>query len=417
MNGFSILVWLTMAQLPAVEVATLAGDQHQGTLVSFASDAVVVKTESKSISIPVGELLLIRSTRTPAKPATDSQIEIRLVDNTRIRVNSVASSGTVVTAVHSRLGELRFPAATVASIRLAPADLKIDSEWIQLVDRTLKKDVVAVRKGDVLDHLDGVIGTLNDSTLQFQLDGDDIPIKREKVFGLIYSKRESTAKKAIAQLELTTGDRLAVRQIALNGTIWKTKLVSGMDVEISSELFQSLDYSLGKVTYLSDLEPRTVKHVPFHEIPLSFAVNEYRRDMDFDGNRISLFDKPNQRTSYAKGLAIHSRNLLKYRLGGEYRRFQAIMGIGAEIPNGEVDVVIKGDNRILFEGTVKAMETDDKASSHRAISQMLDLDVAGVVEFEIDVDWGHDRLNSEGQTIKANDIGDRLYLANARVIK
>ena len=402
MNGFFLLVWLAMAQMPSVQVATLTGEQHQGTLEAFSANSIIVKTDTQSVSIPIGEVLLIRSMQQPAALANEAPIEVRLVDNSRLRVKSFNSSGTTATVVHPQLGELRFPLATVSSVRLAPSDAKVDAEWMQMIERTIKKDAVAVRKGDVLDHLDGVIGSLNDATMQFQMDGDDIAIKRDKLFGLIYSKRESSAKKAIAQLDLVPGDRFAVKQIGWNGTVWKVRLVSGLELEVSPQLFQSLDYSFGKVTYLSDLEPRTVEHTPFHDIKGISPVLVYRRDMNFDGSRISLGDK-----TYTKGLAIHSQTQLKYRLGGEYRRFQAIMGIGNEVPNGDVDVVMKGDGKILFKAEVKSHESGDKGATQRAMPQPLDIDVTGIVEFEIFVGYGSDK----------RDIGDRLYLANARAVK
>jgi hypothetical protein len=402
MNGFSLLIWAALTQMPSVQVTTLAGDQYQGPMESFQAESVILKSDAKTVSIPIGDLLLIRSLAAPSSPVNGTSIEIRLIDNSRLRVKSIVASGSTATVNHMQLGELKLSTSIVSSVRLAPADSNVDSQWTQLIERTIKKDLVAVRKGDVLDHLDGVIGSLSETTLQFQLDGDDIPIKRERVFGLIFSKRESTAKKAIAQLELVTGDLLAVKQIGWNGTIWKLKTVSGLDLDVTAEMFQSLDYSLGKFTYLSDIEPRSVKHVPFFDIQSSFAVNEYRRDRNFDGGPISLNKK-----IYPKGLAIHSQTLLKYRLGGEYRRFQAIMGIGDEVPNGDVDVVFKGDNKPLFKTSVKAITAGDNGTVQRTLPLPLDLDVTGVVEFEIFVDFGSDM----------RDIGDRLYLANARAVK
>jgi hypothetical protein len=417
MYGIPLLICLLAASTPQVQVTTLSGDRQHGALEAVSATSVTLNAEGKSIVIPYPEVLVIRSTQVAPSTSNEPLIELKLVDNSRIRVQKLTSAGNLATIVHSQLGELKLPLSIVSSVRLAPADPKVDGEWTQLTERIIKKDLVAIRKGDVLDHLDGVIGGLGEATMQFQLEGDNIPIKREKVFGLIFSKRESSAKKATAQFALVTGDRLAVKQIDWNGTIWKAKLASGLDLEIPADLFQALDCSLGKVTYLSDLEPRSVKFTPFFAHQNLSSVYEYRRDKDFEGNPITLFERPSQRVSYEKGLAIHSRNVMKYRLGNEYRRFQSIMGIGAEVPNGEVDIVIKGDQRVLFEGTVKALEADEKGNVHRVAAQKLDLDVTGVVELEILVDWGRDTMNREGKPIRANDIGDRLYLANARVIK
>ena len=97
---------------------------------------------------------------------------------------------------------------------------------------------------------------------------------------------------------------------------------------------------------------------------------------------------------------------MKYRLGGDYRRFQAAMGIGDEINRGNVNVIIKADEKIVFNGSVKVGENSTQ-SARRPSPQFLDIDVTGVVELEIVVDYGSDEI----------DIGDRLYLANARLVR
>ena len=102
--------------------------------------------------------------------------------------------------------------------------------------------------------------------------------------------------------------------------------------------------------------------------------------------------------SYQSGLAIHSRTRLQYRLGRKYRQFKAVMGIDDAIQSGlgSVNVVIRGDDRVLLEAIVEG----------GASAVPLDLDVTNVLDLESLVDFG-DGL----------DIGDHLDLANARVIK
>lgn len=402
MNGLCLLISLFLAEAPVVDVATLGGEQFQGQLDTISAESIVIKSEAKTQSIPVTEVLLIKSAGQSTSKEPEGAIEIRLVDGTRLRVTQLTATSKTATAQHPDLGELRIPVASLWSVRLNTSDSKVDADWKQVLDRPMKKDALVVRKGDVLDHLDGIIGSINDVTLQFQMDGDDRAIKREKAFGFVYSKRESTAKKAMAQVELASGDQLAVKQVTWDGGKWKSKLVSGLDVDIVPAHFKSIDFSLGKVMYLSDLEPRSVKLTPFFDIPISFPINEYRRDKNFDGSRISLGDK-----TYSKGLAIHSLTQMKYRLGGDYRRFQATMGIGDEVPVGDVDFVLKGDGKTLFQGAVRATEVDSKGIAQRCTPQPLDIDVTGVNELEIVVDYGSDQ----------RDIGDRLYLANARAIK
>ena len=63
---------------------------------------------------------------------------------------------------------------------------------------------------------------------------------------------------------------------------------------------------------------------------------------------------------------------------------------------GDVHVVISGDGKPLFEGDVRGSDEP----------RILDLDVAGIRDFEILVDFGGDL-----------DIADHLDLADAKVIK
>ena len=397
------LLLLLFSVTPPIEVSTLKGEQHVGSLERLSSDEAVLKTPTGELTIPAAELLAIRvPAGTTAPAATEAAMEIRLTDGSRLRASSFASTGTVAVIEHPQLGSLKLPMTVVQSVRFAAPDAKVDNAWNQLLDKSAKKDQVAVRKGDVLDHLDGVIGSLDEATVKFQLDGDEIPVKRERVFGLIYSRRENVSSKAVVAVDLASGDRLAGKGVSFDGAAWKVKLVSGAEVSVPMPLVQSVDFSLGKIAYLSNLEPREVKYTPYYDF-----VWEYRRDRMTHGLPISVGNK-----TYAKGLGIHSRTLLKYRIGGDYRRFQSVMGIDDSLRSGgDVDVVIKGDNRTLFKGPVSIYERTEKGAANSTEPRLmppikLDLDVTGVVELEIFVDYG-----------EKEDIGDCLDLADAKVVK
>ncbi|MEK6259579.1 MAG: NPCBM/NEW2 domain-containing protein [Planctomycetota bacterium] len=399
------LLVVCLAATPPIEVSTLKGEQYVGSLERLSSEEVVLKTPTGAMTIPGADLLSVRVPAGTTVPAiSETAIEIRLTDGTRLRASSFASTGTEAAIEHPQLGPLKLPVTVVQSVRFSAPDPKVDAAWNQLLDRTVKKDQVAVRKGDVLDHLDGVIGSLDEATVKFQLDGDEIPVKRERVFGLIYARRENLSSKAVAAVDLSSGDRLAAKAVSFDGEAWKVKLVSGAEVSLPMPLVQTVDFTLGKIAYLSNLEPREIKYTPFWE---NLHTWEYRRDRMTHGGPISVGNK-----TYAKGLGIHSRTLLKYRIGGNYRRFQTIMGIDDSLRNGgDVDVVIKGDGRTLFKGPVSIHERSEPGAANSTEPRLmqpikLDLDVTGIVELEILVDFG-----------ELTDVGDCLDLADAKVVK
>ncbi|HSG70030.1 MAG TPA: NPCBM/NEW2 domain-containing protein, partial [Planctomycetaceae bacterium] len=148
-----------------------------------------------------------------------------------------------------------------------------------------------------------------------------------------------------------------------------------------------VDFRPGRLVYLSEMKPRSEDYTPFFDV-----VWKIRNNQNFDGGAIRVGGK-----SYERGLCIHSRTLLSYRLAGEFRQFQAVMGIDELVgQKGHVRVTIKADARVLFEGDV----------SGGADPLPLDYDVAGVRDLEILVDFGEDL-----------DIADHLALADARLIK
>ena len=101
--------------------------------------------------------------------------------------------------------------------------------------------------------------------------------------------------------------------------------------------------------------------------------------------------------NFDKGLAIHSRSEIVYRLDGQFRRFVALAGIEpGHIPQGNVTLVIYGDNSQLFESTV--------AGTAEPIS--LDIDISNVQRLKILVDFGDDL-----------DIADHLILCDGKVTK
>ena len=86
-----------------------------------------------------------------------------------------------------------------------------------------------------------------------------------------------------------------------------------------------------------------------------------------------------------------------FRLSERYRRLQAIAGIDPELRlSGHVQLVILGDDRLLFESEV-----------HSEMEPMtLDMSISGVRRLKIIVDYG-DNL----------DVADHLFLCDCKVTK
>lgn len=373
---------------PPVELTTLAGRRVSGTLVELSSDHVTITEKGNAVRIPLAEALDVRTIRPkPVVPPDPRRPEVTLTDGTKLYWTGLKVGDRVVSIETPQLGKFTVPLTAVSSIRLASLDRQLSDAWKDLAAREVNQDLLVIAKGNVLDHLDGTVGAIDDKTIHFVLDGEERTAKREKLFGIVYARRNAEGSKPVCELSTTSGDLLKAQTVAWTNGQLKIGLLGGASLTLPAEQALALDFSSGKVRYLSQLEPREVKYTPFFD-----QVWTYCRDRPRDGGSLRLGNK-----EYARGLWIHSRTFLKYRLSGDYRRFQAVMGIDQAVaPLGNVHVVISGDGKTLLESDVRGSDPP----------QNLDLDVAGVRDLEILVDFGGDL-----------DIADHLDLADAKVIK
>lgn len=384
--GLILLLTSVAADGPQIEVSTLQGSAITGRLETLDGKQLTVRQDDRTQSMPTDGLLQLRlvdsGTVTAAGP-----IAVSLADGSKLRGGNLTVTAKAVNLQHPQLGPIAVPREQVRNLRLAADDPVVAAAWDQLVQRESKNDQIVIRKGDVLDHIDGVVGTIDDTSVKFLLDGEDVTVKRERVFGVVYAKRDAKPASRSIKVELAGDEFLFAGQVAFKDGQWELTWPGKELLRVPPAAIRGIDFSAGKVVYLSTIEPRDVEEVPYFLI-----MFPYQRDRSLEGQPLKVGQR-----SFTRGLAIHSKTRLRYRLGGEYRRFTAEAGIDPEISNADTLLKIIGDGKTLFEKDFTAVDPP----------QSLDIPVDGVVELEIVVDYGRDRL----------DIGDRIHLGDARVTK
>ena len=382
---FILLMGMVVA--PQVEVTTLDGERYSGQIERLDSETLTLGMGDDAHQIATAELMKVHVSNSGAPlPNAPQDAQIALVDGSLISCTAFHTRRRTLSLETAHLGKLAFRLKSLRHVRLAPIDANVEEQWNQLCGRQLKRDLLVIRKNNVLDHLDGTIGNVDDNIVRFLYDGEEIEVNRQKVFGLIYARDNAATSSPFCRVSLGSTDTLEVSQVEWDGNHLSAKLLAGPRVELPMKDVRVLDFSLGKVRYLSDMEPRDVEYTPFFDVTW-----KYRRDRNLDGEPLRVGNK-----EYARGLAIHSKTFLRYRLDGEYRRFRTVMGIDDAVQQGDVHVIISGDAKPLFESDVRR---DDRPRE-------LDLDVTGIRDLEILVDFGAHL-----------DISDHLDLADARVIK
>ncbi len=143
----------------------------------------------------------------------------------------------------------------------------------------------------------------------------------------------------------------------------------------------------GRRTYLSDLNPATVREEGMFGVVWPFA-----RDQAISGGLLRVAG-----ISYAKGISVHSAATLTWNLDAAYVRLRTQIGICDSVaPEGDCVGILAGDGRELWRARVRGGDP----------VRALDLDLSGVKVLTLTVETGEHL-----------DIGDHLVLADAQLVR
>ncbi len=373
--------------LPDAKIETLSGTTYTGQVEQIDDEFVQVKAAGKTQKIPTKDILSLTPTKEAKEVKTTSYI-ITLLDGTRFNGTEVTTAKREITLQSPSVGKVTLPLELVHHIQLKSSQGEISAAWDKLATSKSNQDRLITQKGNLLDHLSGVVGDISEKKIQFLLDDTEIPVSRKKVFGVIFARKDSKPLKPICELTLHNGEQLKLKSIKLTDKGLESILTSKVKVTIPVNQVKLFDFSLGKVKYLSQMKPRSTKFTSY----LGYEYS-YRNDKNDVGQSLKL-DK-----TYSRGLWIHSKTELTYRISRQYNTFHALIGIDRNLTNyrqGNVHVVIRGDDKVLFDQIVKG---EDKP-------KVLTLPVKNVLDLEILVDFG-----------QHGDFCDHLDMINAKVLK
>lgn len=397
--GATLVLAILWGAGPGVEVQRLSGEPVQGNLVSLDNQQAVVQTAAGPVAIALSQMagVTLKSAAggpTVPKPA----VWVELVDGCRIAAANVTlTAGKLGVILEPATAPLEMPASLARWIRFQPETEALAGAWQKLLHADLRADLLVTQKGEVLDFYQGIVRAVGEQLVDFVLEGERIPVKRAKLYGLVFHHPSGQAPAEPVGIAIEWGgSRWPLRSIRLEGETLHWTTPGGVSVSRTARSVQRIDFSFGKIVYLSDLTPDSAQWTPYIdlgvELPARAALFGPRADRSLSGGPLELGGKV-----YRKGLAIHSRTELVYRLSEPFARFSAVAGIDDRVrPRGHVRLVIRGDQKVLFDGAIAGGEPP----------RALDLDLRGVRRLTILVDFGEDQ-----------DLADHLDLCDARLVK
>lgn len=406
-----------------VRVMLLDGRIQQGQLVSLSAENVVLTdSEGATSSLPIADVMQVLVTASgeqPEKQPSSDELQLVLRDGSSVPISQAEATADDVTATAAGLGDLKLGRAFVRAVRLQPLKDEWQPQWNAFLERRNEKDllIVAKRDGSGLDFLAGIVSSIGAEEVPFLLDGDQIPVPRSRVFGVLFAAAESTADAVAgsAVLSLTDGSTLGVSAVSMNEQQLQVTTTWGQTLQIVADRLSEIDFSSGRLHYLSDLEPLSERYYgldpPGLEWGSLFAADQETRTGLSAQWRMSRDRFPNNGRPpltlrgrvFRKGVCIFPRASIDYALDGRYSRFTAVVGVDDDVafnqqkgqPVTVVELRIEADGKPVFQKLVQALDEPIE----------LDLPMSGVTTLTVIVDFGD-----------GHSTCDYLDLADARLI-
>lgn len=393
----TMLLALILTGSPEFEVQPLEGQRLTGRIVGLDAKQLTLALSAGRVSLETDKVAFLAAKQKPGAPRPEPAVWVDLVEGSVLTAEEyTARDGhALITLIGGEV--LDLTTREIASVRFQAGPETMAAEWSRIVGMKLQNDLLVTTKGDGMDYHKGVLHEVTEKQVRFDFDGEVLGVKRSKVYGLIYyHAAESETPAGTCTILDASGSRWSARAVSLSGDKLQWNMSGGRTMRRGLDQIAEIDLSRGKIVFLSDLKSDLAAYTPFFGLekePASrLELFRPRQDQNLESKPLQIGGK-----QFPKGLSLHSRTEIVYRLPGHFSRFEAIAGIDDSVrPRGHVRLVVRGDDKVLLEAKLAG------ADPPRPIA----VDVTSVGRLSILVDFGDDL-----------DVSDHLDLGNARFIK
>jgi hypothetical protein len=389
----------------AVELRPLAGEPISGDLISLNDKEVVLKVDGKPTPKPVKEILQVEIVAPPKDPGKDAKYtDVELIDGTLLHCDQVTFKGKDVSIKLLSGQTATFPTRSVRSVLKEAHDPTYRQDWAgylakkaardQLVAKIKNKNPATGVEETVLNSLPVTFGAADDKGELIEItksNGEKASIKLASIHGMIFQPDNSPEAAPLLCKVFDAGANIYYASaLTLEGDKASLTTSAGVKIDLPRSALARLDYSGGKLVYLSDWATADMRVT---ERSTEDLVDHFRRDRNLDDGPLQL-----NSVHYDKGLSIHSFAQIDFSLGGQFREFKATIG---------VDDLVSGSER----PTIVKIEADGKELLKQPFTRKdkpkdVTLNVLNAKTLSITV-----------MSEELLDLGHHLDLANARVSK
>lgn len=317
-----------------------------------------------------------------------------LADGGRLQVQLVdPSDAPDAISCHSILGtSLAIPFDHLAGIQFAdkeqfPSAHKAFTQSLQ--NRPPGHDLLVTRDSDGVKKVQGRLERMAAENGSFHFGGQSRNFQNEKIYGIVLAETHAGQTPSYSTtVHLIDGSILSGELNSATTQTLRMATSLGLTVELKLSNVERIDLKSDRIVSLSDLEPIATKVEGLVHRPWPI-----RRDRNTAGGPLVLGGHV-----FKRGIGVHSRTELTYKLNGQYEKFVSTIGLDDSVrPRGNVVFSVRSGKKVLFSsGEITGADEPKEVL----------VDVTGLDQLTLVVDFG-DEL----------DIADHANWADARFIK
>ena len=381
------------AEAPEVTVSRLDGQGVAGQLLRIGPQAISIRSGGEVLELPTTDVQRIDL---PAQAAaTADGLQVELVGGSRLAADQITGRGDRWQVQLASGPALALPERTVAAVRFRPFSAAAEKSWADARSGELGGDILAISRDDDLELLVGAVVAIDESSVEFEFEGQALPAPRAKLSGLVFLRRDAAADDPRAiEVRTASGSLLRAESVSLDaaaGNDVRISLRGGIELTLPLDALASIDYGGANLRWLDQAEI-----IASAAEPWLVAADPLRQKM-LAPRFISIDGSSADSASGGRPLVFETPGRIELRVPEGYSKLLALARRSEDASVvAPVELTIRSDDRVVWSGTLDA--------GH------------GSAEVEVDVE-PNKRLAIELRTPSAVPAGARVVFERPRLMQ
>ena len=400
-----------------VTVTLSNGDICRGTLAHLDDENITVSDTSISpVSTSTFKIPSVRKITVPARSTNSNDLMVGLVDGSYVRADTISTDDSTAFLL---IGDstLEVPRDTVHWIAFKESQSGSPDtyKWLSELPENPAADIIAIKRDTAWQFIECAITQITPENVVVLLDGESIPVKRSKTFGICWLRPGEKPGKDIEPNALdillrSPQGEMKCRKIRWNDDLlcWEITMASTEDdfvITLPADALSSIDYTFGRHIDLTRRPPANSRTDPyFGGLADDATLLKY-----FAPRSIMTPDGENQDAS-VPALLIHPRTEITWTVPDDSRRFQASFSL-AKNSVSPTAVMIQIDNSEVLQTVLGNSEEGDIGNQPLSVDIALD----GGKQLKIIVDFLKKPLNGTDKKTVASLLSGPIQIKNPRI--